>query len=80
MGPNGFCGRYIVHSLTKLQRLDKASISRGAPLLKTGNFKVILKIPGGHIAMFSTRALKFRGCTGPCGPPLIQALSDMFNL
>ena len=28
MGPNGFCGRYIVHSLTKLQRLDKASISR----------------------------------------------------
>ena len=38
------------------QRLDKVSNSRGALLLKTGNFKVILKIPGGHIAMFSARA------------------------
>ena len=36
--------------------LDKAFNSRGALLLKTGNFKVIFKIPGGHIAMFSTRA------------------------
>ena len=38
------------------QRLDKASNSDGARLLKTVNFKVILKIPGGHITMFSTRA------------------------
>ena len=39
------------------QRLDKASYSGGALLLKKVNFKVIFKIPGGHIAMFSTKAV-----------------------
>ena len=37
------------------QRLDKASNSGWARLLKTVNFKVIPKIPRGHITIFSTR-------------------------
>ena len=51
------------------QRLDKASNFEGALSLKTVIFKVIFKIPGGDITMFSTKAEKFRGGTGPSGPP-----------
>ena len=51
------------------QRLDKGSNSGGALMLKKANFKVIFKIPGGHMTMFSTKAQKFRGGTGPSGPP-----------
>ena len=41
--------------MTFEQRLDKATNSRGALLLKIGNLKVILKVTEVHIVMFSTR-------------------------
>ena len=60
--------------LPKVQRLDKASNSRGALLLKTGNFKVIFKIPGGTLLCLVLEPENSGGAQAPAAPPLIQAL------
>ena len=50
------------------QRLDKAFNSGLARLLKTVNFKVILKIPGGTLLCLYW-SLKIPGGHRPPGPP-----------